>query len=304
MAGQTSTDGEKVSLIQTLTSRAQQLDGSVIWWNRAYVLMVATAAVIAAFVFITQFVAIRKARQLAVVQGDLMLADSREKDLKIAEAQQSAEAADERSNNLEHANLALRSQVATLETNAAKANKELAGLQKSASDAKSAQQRVEIELAKQRELTANAETRLLELQERIKPRRLTDKQSADFVAVLSTLPDTALKLGHTAGGGDEGFNLLQQLMPLFRQAHWKVPATTSEVNSHLDVQVIGIALLIPGPEGSDPRKPEPTAMIQLNPEQAALQAAFKAAGMNLQFQRWFHTADGVSELVVGSKPNP
>jgi hypothetical protein len=45
-------------------------------------------------------------------------------------------------------------------------------------------------------------------------------------------------------------------------------------------------------------------MIHLNPEQTTLQAAFKLIGMDLQFQRWFHTADGVPELVVGSKPNP
>ena len=200
--------------------------------------------------------------------------------------------------------LNLRSQVATLEIAAGSTAKDLLILQKAADDAKAAQQRVETDLAKQQELTANAERSLLELKERIKPRRLTDKQSADFVVVLSKLPNTALKLGWTAGGGDESFKLLQQLMPLFRQAHWKVPETTNEVSNHFDIQVTGIALLIPGPEGSDPKKPEPIAMIQLNPAQATLQAAFKAVGMDLQFQRWFHTAEGMPELVVGSKPNP
>src|ERR1700674_3340983 len=112
-------------------------------------------------------------------------------------------------------------------------------------------------MAKQQTRGARAEKDLLKLKERIKPRRLTDKQSADFVAVLSKLPNGALKLGHTAGGGDEGFNLLQQLMPLFKQAHWKVPERTQEVTNHIDIQVTGIALLIPGPEGSDPSKPEP-----------------------------------------------
>lgn len=180
---------------------------------------------------------------------------------------------------------------------AASADARVAGLEQDVATANT-------EMAKQQVRAATAERSLLELQERITPRRLTDKQSADFVAVLSKLPFTTLRLGWTSGGGDEGFRLLQQLMPLFKQAHWKVPETTNEVSNHFDIQVTGIALLIPGPEGSDPKKPEPAAQVQLNPEQTALQSAFRAAGMELQFQRWFHTADGVPELVVGSKPTP
>jgi hypothetical protein len=158
------------------------------------------------------------------------------------------------------------------------------------------------EMAKQQARAATAERSLLELQERVKPRRLTDTQSADFVAILSKFPNTALNLGWTAGGADESFNLLQQLIPLFKQAHWKVPETTQQVNNHLDIQVIGVALLIPGPEGSDPSKPEPTVLLRLTPDQTALQAALRAANMDLKFLRWYHTADGVPELVVGSKP--
>lgn len=180
---------------------------------------------------------------------------------------------------------------------AASADARVAGLEQDVATATT-------EMAKQQARAATAERSLLELQERMKPRRLTDKQSADFVAILSKLPNTTLKLGWTIGGGDEGFKLLQQLMPLFKQAHWKVPETTNGVSNHFDIQVTGIALLIPGPEGSDLKKTEPTVMIQLNPEQAILQSAFRSAGMDLQFQRWFHTADGVPELVVGSKPNP
>src|ERR1700688_748182 len=100
--------------------------------------------------------------------------------------------------------------------------------EKSASEAKAAQQRVETNLAKQQERAATAEKDLLELKERIKPRRLTDKQSADFVAVLSRLPNTKLRFGHTWGGGDEALNLLQQLLGLFKEADWDVPKQTSE----------------------------------------------------------------------------
>jgi hypothetical protein len=179
----------------------------------------------------------------------------------------------------------------------ADATSRVAGLETDVADAKT-------EMAKQQTRAATAERRLLELQERIKPRRLTDKESKDFVTILSKLSDTTLKLGYTAGGGDEGFNLLKQLMPLFKQAHWNTPDQTTAVANHLEIQVIGIGLLIPGAPGTDPRKKEPTRLIRVNPVEAALQAAFKAVGMDLQFINWFPSTDGTPELVVGSKPEP
>jgi hypothetical protein len=160
------------------------------------------------------------------------------------------------------------------------------------------------EMAKQQTRAATAEQNLLELKERIKPRRLTDKQSQDFVAILKKLPNAELKAGWTAGGGDEGFKFLQQLLPLFVQAHWKVPATTTQVSHHFDIQITGAALLIPGPEGTDLTKPGPAVLIRLNPVQTTLQEAFRAVGIDLEFQRWVHTEDGLTELVIGSKPNP
>ena len=180
---------------------------------------------------------------------------------------------------------------------ASNADARVAGLEQDVAAAKT-------EMAKQQTRAATAERDLLELQERLKPRKLTDKQSTDFVAILSKLPNTKLKFGHTWAGGDEAFNLLQQLLGLFKAANWDVPKQTSETSNHLDIQVIGVALLIPGPEGSDVRKPEPVTLIQLNTAQTTIQAAFKTVGIDLQFQKWFHTADGVPELVIGSKPNP
>ena len=85
---------------------------------------------------------------------------------------------------LDHANLTLRGQVVTLETNAANANRDLAGLQKAASDAKASQQRVETDLAKQQEKAARAEQTLLELKQRIKDRRLSSVQYAQLLALL------------------------------------------------------------------------------------------------------------------------
>ncbi len=177
-------------------------------------------------------------------------------------------------------------------------------LEKNAADAKTEQQKVEIELEKQRESTAKAEQSLLELRERIKPRSLTDKQSADFVEVLRTLPNGAIKLGHTSGGGDEALNFLKQLMPLFKEAGWKIPETTAGVSYRFDVQVIGIGILVPGPKGTDPRIPlRAGSLIKLTPVENTLRTAFKVVGMDVKFINWYPSEDGLPELVVGSKPN-
>ena len=200
--------------------------------------------------------------------------------------------------------LEARNKAATLETDLNTEKIKLLELQKDVANAQAAQQRVEIDLAKQREIAANAERSLLELRERIKPRKLTDEQSAEFVTALKTFPETALKLGYTAGGGDEAFNLLKQLMSLFKEARWKIPIETSQIVNHLEVQVIGVGLLMPGPEGFDPSKPSQPEFIRLTPAETALQAAFKKAGIELQFLRWYPNTDKTPELVIGSKPNP
>jgi hypothetical protein len=111
--------------------------------------------------------------------------------------------------SLENSNLALRGQVANLEINAATANKDLAGLQKSASDAKTAQQKVEIDLAKQQEKAAIAERSLLELQERIKPRTISADQRATLIRLLTPIPklgsEGKIVVRSVAGDGEADF---------------------------------------------------------------------------------------------------
>ena len=121
--------------------------------------------------------------------------------------------------NLNAANLVLRGQVATLEINAANANKDLAGLQKSASDAKVAQQRVEIDLAKQQEKTAIAEKDLANLKETIRPRRLTQEQQTVLVKLLSGEPNGPVIIVCVMGD-DEGTTFATQISHLLKLAGW------------------------------------------------------------------------------------
>jgi hypothetical protein len=141
--------------------------------------------------------------------------------------------------------------------------------------------------------------KILKLQE---PRRFTAKQSADFVGALRTLPNGAINLGYTSGGGDEAFKLAQQLLPLFKEAEWTVRNEAS-ITNHLEIQVTGVGILTRGPAGPDPAKP-PSGYIALTPTLTALRAAFAAVGIDVQFINWQSGKDDTPEVVLGSKPQP
>jgi hypothetical protein len=112
------------------------------------------------------------------------------------------------------------------------------------------------------------------------------------------------KLGYTVGGGDESLNLVKQLTPLFKEAEWKIPETITGVSDHLDIQVVGIGVLVPDPKNTDRTKTPPPGILNLTLLEAALRDAFKVIGMDVQFINWYPTDDEMPELVIGSKPNP
>lgn len=106
MTEQTSKSGENMSQIQSLTDRAQSLSRSQDRWNDAYMVFVALTVLLAALVFVAQYIASRKGKQLAVVQAELILlkdealgTELKDKDLKIADATKASGEANERAGN-------------------------------------------------------------------------------------------------------------------------------------------------------------------------------------------------------------
>lgn len=182
---------------------------------------------------------------------------------------------------------------------AANADARVAGLEHDAADAKA-------EMAKQQARAATAELNLLELQERIKPRMLTGKQAADFVAALKALPGGTINFGYTSGGGDESFNFAKQFLPLFKAANWRVRNEASIAN-HLEIQVIGVGVLNRGAPVPNPTLPPsglnlpPSGFIALTPTLAAIQSAFRAVRIEVQF---INFPVDIPEVVIGSKPQP
>jgi hypothetical protein len=129
---------EQSKSIQSLTSRVQTATTAVDWWNNKYVWFVAIGVVVAAIVFFAQFKVIRKAKELADAQSLLgtekdrqAALDSKNKDLEIAAAKESAAKASERAEEankraieLEKGNLILKGEIAKANTAAATAQRD------------------------------------------------------------------------------------------------------------------------------------------------------------------------------------
>jgi hypothetical protein len=194
-------------------------------------------------------------------------------------------------------------QIAIATADAARAKEGIANAEARSLEASAEVSRLQVIVANAEQKRAEAERDLLELQERIKPRRLTAKQGAEFVRVLRSLPNGTVDFGHTSGGGDEAFSFARQLLSLFKEAGWTVKNEAS-ISNHLEIAVTGVGILTRGAPPTEPGKPPPAGPLLLTPTLATLHAAFKAIGIEIQFINW-HPAEGdTPEVLIGSKPEP
>jgi hypothetical protein len=190
--------------------------------------------------------------------------------------------------NIDAANLILRGQVATLEINATNANKDLAGLQKSASDAKAAQQRVEIDLAKQQEKTAIAEKGLEDLRQTVRPRRLTPEQEAALVKFLSGEPNGTVSINFAIGDG-EANAFANQISDVLKLAGWP-PASVMQV-AYGGGEPIGFGIIVKN-------------AMTAPPFATRIGQAFFSIGIPMAGVQNPELAEGTVLIVVGRKPVP
>lgn len=249
--------------------------------NRLFFVYMALILLVAAFTYLVW----QSGNKLqGAVQSDALA--------RIEEAKSVAAKADEHAKALEKDNWTLRSQVATLETNAANASKDLAGLQKAAADAKAAQQKVEIDLARQQERTATAEKNLLELQERVKLRRLSAEQRKKLIDFLHTPDAAAIPNGPITVSrlfmDETGAPFAGEIKEAFDAAGWPN-----------------------GPVGKDtvPNGPMPIGIVVMFhsaesvPKHAGvIQHALIAAGLEPALGENPNIPEGVVEILVGIKP--
>lgn len=197
----------------------------------------------------------------------------RDADARIQEAKQGI-------TKLENKNLKLSGD---LETEKGK----VAGLLKDAADAKAAQQRVEIDLGKQKESTANAEKALLELRERIKWRHFPAEQESQLAEALKNAPIKGPVDLMCVLGDSEGFAFATQIDRILRDAGW----TTSGVSHSIFTP--------PNPIGIEVRVHD----AQNPPGHAGfLQKAFTAVGIEASGSEQANLPADRVLLIVGNKP--
>jgi hypothetical protein len=205
-------------------------------------------------------------------------------DARIAEASKDAAQANEGTKALENANLILRRDLNEAAGKVASIQKDAADAQKDAADAKAAQQRVEVEWAKQKARAAIAERALLELQEKFKPRALSAAQRVRLIESLRRVPKGPVEVFQVEGDR-EAFDFAEQIRDVFRTAGWDsvVPSTL------LGGRVVGICIVV-----RDAKTAAPYA--------AAIQRSFVAASIELPGTEDAKLPEATVRIIVGHKP--
>lgn len=192
--------------------------------------------------------------------------------------------------------IALREQsrLANAEQGTAEANKKAAeaaeGTARAAADAAAANERtvrLELETAQQREKAAIAERALLEVQERIKPRRLTDANRVALIAALRQANPKGLVTVNCVLGDGEGFAFATQVDETLKAAGW----TTTGVNQGVyagGANPVGFGIVVHSAATSPPYA-------------AALQHAFTVAGFPLAGAEQVALPEGSVVLLIGNK---
>jgi hypothetical protein len=201
---------------------------------------------------------------------------------RIEEAKSTAASANERSKSLEHDNLALRTDLN------AEIGK-LAALQKDASNAKAAQQKVQTELAAQQERAAKAEKELSELKEAVRPRRLTKEQQDALVKLLSSEPRGPVELVCVMGDG-EGYAFAMQIDSVLKAAGWTVQGGGVAQAAYSGGNPTGFGIVV----RNGITAPQYAARIQ---------RAFFSIGIPLAGAELADRPEGAVMILVGNKPN-
>jgi hypothetical protein len=139
----------------------------------------------------------------------------------------------------------LTKEAEALRVDAEKARANIATAQADAAQANERTQRLAIEAAEAQRRQAEAERALLELQERIKPRRLTPEQRERLAALLRTFPNKGVVDVICQPNDAEAFAFAQELLSVFAENGW----TRTGVIQWFDLQLRpGISLAIHSPQ--------------------------------------------------------
>jgi hypothetical protein len=181
---------------------------------------------------------------------------------------------------IEQANLQLR-------TDLEKETGKVAILQKDALNAKAAQQKVETDLAKQQEETANAERSLVQLQRRIEPRRISAEQRPRVMGILTRGPKGKVSIDCLLGDG-EGQTFANDVYEVLKASGWESDGVNQLVYSGGNPVGFGIVV---------------RSALSAPPYAAVLQRAFFSIGIPMGGIENPQLTEGMVQILIGSKPN-
>jgi hypothetical protein len=279
--------GENVDDIDSLTRLVNDLSGKVDWWNSAIIVAMIGAAFAATALVATQFIAFRRAGQLAAAQGSLGLAKDRklsielkDKDRQIAELGTKAGEANERATTAEQHSAEANAKAEGFRLDIAKSNEAAAQAQAQVAGAMAEAARANLELAKLKT-----------------PRNLTPEQREQIRVAISQFSGTPYDIWVSTDS--DSAVLMEQIDAALRTAGWEFHASGT-------IQFGGKAGIISG-NGVSVHFP-----VELSDKLAkpalALAAALKAAGIpqetvyadGLDFNKDFDRTR--IHVWIGSKP--
>jgi hypothetical protein len=207
-----------VSELETLSALASQLDSTIGRWNTARLVVMIIAAIGTVLTIAATYMGLKRTQELgdvrsriARIEKDVLQAELKDRDLKIADAGKAAGDANRKAAEAGEGTAKALLATEAQRERAAKAEEGLIALRKDADV--------------QRERAAMAEKELLNLKQILAPRRLTGTQRGQFIAVARDLPRGNLTIRCT-GGDPEACDFAMDIHDALQRAGW--PTTFSE----------------------------------------------------------------------------
>lgn len=147
--------------------------------------------------------------------------------------------------------------------------------------------RLELEAARQREKAAKAESDLLELQQRVKPRMFTDDQRRSLIDALKRSSPKGLVTITCVLGDGEGFAFASQVDEILKAADW--PTTGVNQSVFVPQNPVGLGIVV-------------QSAATVPPFVGALQRAFGSVGLALPISELATLTVGTTQLWIGNKP--
>jgi hypothetical protein len=238
--------------IPTLTRHVQELAGAHGFWNNFSVIFVALTAIAAVLYFIGQWKTIQRGNELSNVQSELIRAKDEElarnlKDKEVeakrieiegrenvarvkADADEKIAGLTAEAERAKAERAEADKQIATAKADAARAKEGIANAEARSLEASAEVSRLRVTVANAERERAMAQKALLELQEQVRPRRLTASQRAKLLEILRSGPKGKVTF-EIFVGDTEASDFLDEIAQVLAEAGWIISGGAQSVVS-------------------------------------------------------------------------